>query len=156
MDRRKPVTGLSAASVLALMQLLTACGAPPAVEHAARGAGIGAVRAALDTSVLMWNRGDLDAHVAVYADSALLLPGVEARGRVQARRTLASYFADPIARPRLALDSLRLAPLGSGYVLATGQYVLEGGTVSGPRRGWFTEVWGRTPDGWRIIHDHSS
>lgn len=156
MHSQSLVVSLRAATVVAATRLLTACAAPPAAERAPVEDGLTAVRAALDTSVVAWNRGDLDAHVVVYADSARLLPGAPGHGRAQARRTLAPFFAVPAARPRLALDSLRLAPLGSGHVLATGQYVLQGGTVVGPRRGWFTEVWGRTSAGWRIIHDHTS
>jgi hypothetical protein len=42
------------------------------------------VRAALDSSVAAWNRGDIDAHVVVYADSAVLLPATGGRGPAQA------------------------------------------------------------------------
>lgn len=115
------------------------------------------VHAALDTSVAAWNRGDLDAHVAVYADSAVLLPATEGRGPAQARHTFERFFAVPAERPTLMLDSLQLKALGDAHVLVRGQYVLQGGRVDGaPRRGWFTEVWAHTAEGWRIIHDHSS
>ena len=156
MHRQSLVAGLQAVAALLALPLTSACTAPQSAERAVAGDGPSAVRAALDTSVAAWNRGDLDAHVLVYADTARLLPGAPGRGRAQARRTLEPFFAVPAERPQLALDSLRVAPLGPGHVLATGQYVLQGGTVVGPRRGWFTEVWGRTPAGWRIIHDHSS
>ena len=119
--------------------------------------GVRDVHAALDTSVAAWNRGDLDAHVAIYADSAVLLPATDGRGPAQARRTLARFFGVAAERPVLALDSLQLEALGDTHVLARGQYVLLGGRVDGtPRRGWFTEVWAHTTQGWRIIHDHSS
>jgi len=114
------------------------------------------VRAALDSSVDAWNHGDLEGHVAVYADSAVFRPGGGERGRVQARRTFAPFFANPRARPRLALDNLAVSAMSAEYVLATGQYVLTGDTVTVSRRGWFTEVWVRTPQGWRIILDHLS
>ena len=115
------------------------------------------VRVALDSSVAAWNRGDLTAHVSIYADSAVLLPGTDGRGPTQARRTLERFFVVPAERPVLALDSIQLTLLGDAHVLVRGQYVLQGGRVHGtPRRGWFTEVWALTAAGWRIIHDHSS
>lgn len=133
--------------------LASACADAPSVAGAD---GVRAVRAALDSSVAAWNRGDLEGHVAVYADSAVFRPEGPARGRVQARQNFARFFAEAATRPRLALDSLTVTGLGSDHVLATGQYVLNGGRVDVPRRGWFTEIWGRTPARWRILLDHSS
>ena len=141
-------------SLCLTLLLLTACSP---TRDGGTPAGARAVRAALDTSVAAWNRGDLTAHVAIYADSAVLLPATEGRGPAQARRTLERFFVVPAERPVLALDSLQLTPLGDAHVLVRGQYVLQGGRVDGtPRRGWFTEVWAQTAAGWRIIHDHSS
>lgn len=97
--------------------LLTPCQASPSADRSMDHDGDGLVRAALDSSVAAWNRGDLDAHVAIYADSAVLLPATVGRGPAQARRTLAAFFADPPARPRFVLDSLHLAPLGASHVL---------------------------------------
>ena len=142
------------AITLVLLFALVACSS---TREAAGIANVRDVRAALDTSVAAWNRGDLVAHVAIYADSAVLVPATEARGPTQARRTLERFFRAPQDRPVLALDSLQLQALGDAYVLARGQYVLAGGRVDDvPRRGWFTEVWAHTAQGWRIIHDHSS
>jgi uncharacterized protein (TIGR02246 family) len=138
----------------ATLLLLAACRSAP---DDARITSVSDVRAALDTSVAAWNRGDLAAHVAIYADSAVLLPATEGRGPAQARRTLERFFAVVAERPVLALDSLQLEALGDAHVLVRGQYVLHGGRVDDtPRRGWFTEVWAHTTQGWRIIHDHSS
>lgn len=146
------------------MRVLTFCGATLLAFAACRSArddtkvsGMRDVRAALDTSVAAWNRGDLEAHVAIYADSAVLLPATEGRGPAQAKRTLERFFVVAAERPALALDSVHLQSLGDSHVLVRGQYVLQGGRVDGmPRRGWFTEVWAKTTHGWRIIHDHSS
>ncbi len=141
----------------AVLLVLMGCTRGDARARPAEQAGaVAAVRAALDTSVAAWNRGDLDGHVAVYADSAVFRPSGEARGPIQARRNFVQFFARPTERPRLTLDSLVVSTMGADHVLATGQYVLTGGTVAVPRRGWFTEVWARTPQGWRIILDHSS
>ena len=146
------------------MRVVHACGATLLLLAACRSArddasrtSVRDVHAALDTSVVAWNRGDLAAHVAIYDDSAVLVPATEGRGPAQARRTLERFFVGAAERPVLALDSLQLQALGDAHVLVHGQYVLQGGRVDGtPRRGWFTEVWAHTTHGWRIIHDHSS
>lgn len=144
---------ISSCLALTVAGLVSACSRPDRTDPAAARA---AVRAALDTSVAAWNRGDLDAHVAIYADSAVFRPSGGARGPTQARRAFAGFFAVPARRPALALDSLTVVALGADHVLATGQYVLTGGVVPGARRGWFTEVWTRTAAGWRIVLDHST
>ena len=140
--------------------LTTACARlPGAVDrhHEAAASAIAAVRAELSSSLDAWNRGDLDAHVAVYSDSASLLPSAPpGRGRADARRSFARFFAIPAERPALELADLSARALGRDHVLVYGRYVLTGGTVRGPRTGWFTEIWERTRAGWRIVHDHST
>ena len=54
----------------------------------------------------------------------------------------------------LRYEHMDVRMLGKEHALVTGQYVLTGG--GGPdRTGWFTTVWARTRQGWRMIHDHS-
>ena len=48
-----------------------------------------------------------------------------------------------------------LSPLDPNAVLMTGRFILSGGEEA-EQSGWFTLVWARTPEGWRVIHDHSS
>ena len=42
----------------------------------------------------------------------------------------------------------------AGQPSPTGKYVLTGGNRP-PRSSWFTTVWRKEKDGWRMIHDHS-
>ena len=79
---------------------LVACRAAPASGDAARVTK--EVRTALTASVSAWNRGDLDGHVAVYDDSATLLPRAAGMGRAQARANFAGFFVDPARRPTLS------------------------------------------------------
>jgi ketosteroid isomerase-like protein len=103
-----------------------------------------------------WNRADLDAHVAAYADSAVFMAPGPVVGRDRIRESLARGFWRS-GRPaqELRYEDVSLRPLGAGHALMTGRYVLYGGGRD-ERTGWFTLVWERTPDGWRIVHDHSS
>lgn len=109
-------------------------------------------RRALAASVAAWNRGDLDGHVATYADSGTGGPPIGPGGRARARASLRRYFAAP--RPWRGVDSLVVRALGADHVLATGRYRRDG--RGEPETGWFTEVWQRTGVGRRIVHEHSS
>jgi len=54
----------------------------------------------------------------------------------------------------LRYEHLKVRMLGKKGALVTGQYVLSGADKP-ERTGWFTTVWAKTKDGWRMIHDHS-
>lgn len=114
--------------------------------------------AAMHESAAAWNRGDLDAFLAVYKDEAATafmapqitygIPDIKAR---YAR----SYFRDGKPKAQLTYDDLKFRPLGEGHVLMTGRWHLADpdGKV---QHGYYTLVWEKTTAGWRIIHDHSS
>ena len=136
--------------------LLVAMLAEPAHAQTASGtasrSGVPEVRRAFASSVAAWNRGDLEAHVAIYADSGTGGPPFGPGGRARARAFLGRYFT--ASRPALRVDSLDVRPLGAGYVLATGRYRLT--RRGAEEAGWFTEIWQQTARGWRIVHEHST
>jgi ketosteroid isomerase-like protein len=103
-----------------------------------------------------WNKGDLEGFIAPYGDSATYMTVDGPVHRADMRRHYETkYFAPGVQRQTLHYEQLSVRPLGDHYALMTGRYVLDGGAAP-PRTGWFTLVWGETPDGWRILHDHSS
>jgi ketosteroid isomerase-like protein len=113
--------------------------------------------AALDASAAGWNRGDLDAHVAAYADSATFMTG---NGPIQGKDLVRdalrrSFWREGRPVQSLRFDRVEVRPLGGDYALATGHFVLSGGGQP-ERSGWFSLTWTRTAAGWRILHDHSS
>jgi ketosteroid isomerase-like protein len=110
------------------------------------------VRDAENVATEAWNRGDLEAHVAIYADTGTGGPPIAPGGRARARLALSSYFTSE--RPALRLDSLRVSPLGPSYVLSSGKWTLAGKGAA--HSGWFTHVWARLPVGWRIVYEHST
>jgi uncharacterized protein (TIGR02246 family) len=143
------------ASALAIAVSLAACATTP------RGAGSGvdgpaAIRAALQSTAEGWNRGDLPTYLAVYTDSAteMLSTGPEG-GRERIEATMREGFWRT-GRPLQVLryEHVVVRMLGDDNALVTGQYVLSGAERP-DRTGWFTTVWTRTRDGWRMIHDHS-
>jgi len=54
----------------------------------------------------------------------------------------------------LRFEELQIVPLGADSALARGTFVLV--LAEGERRGLFTVLFRRLPEGWRIVHDHSS
>jgi len=55
---------------------------------------------------------------------------------------------------QLHFEQVAVRMLGKANAMVTGQYVLSGGDKPN-RTGWFTTVWEKTKDGWRMIFDHS-
>lgn len=109
-------------------------------------------------SARAWNAGDLDGFLITYArDSATTF--VTTRGPIygfeEIRGRYAARFKPGAERDSLAFTEFTVRMLGADFVLSTARYVLKRGdsvTATGP----FTVIWERRPEGWRMIHDHTS
>jgi uncharacterized protein (TIGR02246 family) len=120
------------------------------------------VTALLEGSARDWNRDDLDAFMATYADDVLTFVGGEAvvRDRAQVRANYErSYFDGSSEPPDLRFSEIEVRPLGATHAVAFGRWTLytpgfEEQPVTGS--GWFSLVLERRGDTWRIVHDHSS
>ena len=139
--------------VLLASLLLAGC----ATTAPAGPAGSADIARALAASAEAWNRGDLDGHVAMYADSAAFMtangPVVGRARTADALRT--AFFRDGRPVQQLRFESVAVRLLGAGHALATGHFILSGGGLP-DATGWFSTVWANGPGGWRILHDHSS
>ena len=114
------------------------------------------IRARLDSTALGWNRGELAMYMAAYTpDASEMLPDGVAHGRDRIEQTMKQGFWRT-GRPlqQLHYEHVEVRMLGDDHALVTGEFVLTG-AARPPRTGWFTSVWARTSDGWRMIHDHS-
>lgn len=156
-------TGSTSSSALVLLQaaLFAACasaaGPGGGPEPAAPTAEITRI---LQASADAWNRGDVDGFLLPYHRSPeLSFVGSDdiVRGFSALRARYQGGYFDSGLPPRLRFTDLEVRPLGESNALMLGRYTLEdrsGGAVTST--GIFTLVWGRTPDGWRILHDHTS
>lgn len=145
--------------VRSLIPVLLLLGASACVHVTIQSSATGAnaeIRARLDSTALGWNRGDLSSYLAAYTpDASEMLPTGVAHGRDRIEQTMREGFWKS-GRPlqQLHYEHVEVRMLGEEHALVTGQYVLTG--ADRPQRsGWFTTVWARTDDGWRMIHDHS-
>jgi len=114
------------------------------------------IRARLDSTAMGWNLGDLAAYLAAYTpDASEMLPDGVAHGRDRIEQTMRQgFWKSGRTLQQLHYEHVEVRMLGDDNALVTGQYVLTG--AGRPQRtGWFTTVWARTSDGWRMIHDHS-
>lgn len=114
------------------------------------------IRATLDSTAAGWNEGNLQQYLSAYTDSATEMgPNGPRGGRSVIEQTMRNGFWKT-GRPvqNLRYDHVEVRMLGKDNALVTGQFVLSGGGRP-DRTGWFTTVWTRTKEGWRMIHDHS-
>ena len=145
---------------LILAALLAAC-THPGPDHAwlpDRQALTGLIVAQLNRSAQDWNRGDLESFLSDYAPDSLptfFAQGHLHRGLDFIRAHYAPRFAPGATRDSLRFEEIDARPLSPTLALVTARFVLVHGgqtTASGP----FTLVMEQRPDGWKILHDHSS
>jgi len=117
-----------------------------------------AINAVLKAQQAAWNRGDVDAFLVGYWQS----PELTFSGSNGVSRgwdgVLARYkknYPDRAAMGELNFSDLEFRFLGSDAALVLGKWHLKRETA-GDIGGVFTLVWQKFPDGWKIIHDHTS
>jgi len=118
-------------------------------------------RAAI-TKILMaqqkqWNQGDLAAFLGGYWHSPeLTFSGSSgmARGWDGVLARYQKNYPDRTALGQLDFSNLEFRFLGADHALVLGHWHLA--RTSGDIGGVFSLVWQRFPEGWRIIHDHTS
>lgn len=122
-----------------------------------RDADAAAIRKVLQDQQADWNRGDVDAFLTGYWHSPELTfsgSGGVSRGWDGVLARYKKNYPDRAAMGQLDFSELEFRFLGQGAALVLGRWHLqrEGGDIGGV----FSLVWQRFPDGWKIIHDHTS
>ncbi|HWE35681.1 MAG TPA: nuclear transport factor 2 family protein [Isosphaeraceae bacterium] len=119
----------------------------------------GAIRAVLDKQVADWNKGDLDAFLDGYWKSPKVVfqsGGDRFEGWEAMRdRYHKSYKAEGRAMGKLAFRDLEIEPLGPDAAFARARWELTLPDGSRPG-GLFTLILRKFPEGWKIVHDHTS
>ncbi len=151
----KKTARISALSALAGALLLAAC-ASGGSGSATPGQDVPAHLVQLmHESAAAWNRADLDGFLATYAnDPRTAFIGAEVTLGLDSIRAryIRSYFKDG-KPPRDQLDTRMLGP---NHALMRGRCILTNPADNAKTYCRYTLVWERRPEGWRIIHDHSS
>jgi ketosteroid isomerase-like protein len=123
------------------------------------------VETALLDSVKFWNAGDLSGFMRGYWDSSEMTftsGGKLIRGHdALEKRYATTYGSNTKAMGQLSFDHIEIMALGDDHSLAVGQWHLsyaakaKGGKLT-HTGGIFSLVLKKTPDGWKIVHDHTS
>jgi beta-aspartyl-peptidase (threonine type) len=116
------------------------------------------VLAILTAQSAAWNRGDLKGFLDTYWDSDDLVffsGGTIAKGRkAVAERYRKNYQADGKEMGKLTFTGLEAELLGPDTAMARGRWKVV--TTKETLEGLFTLVLRKLPDGWKIVHDHTS
>jgi len=119
--------------------------------------GRAAITKILDAQEKAWNQGNVDAFLEGYWHSPELTfsgsSGI-ARGWDGVLARYKKNYPDRAAMGQLDFSNLEFHFLGQDAALVLGHWHLK--RAQGDIGGVFSLVWQRFPEGWRIIHDHTS
>jgi ketosteroid isomerase-like protein len=150
---------MKAATVL--LALLAAAGCATTATSARRRfrpADRSAIARLLEDQRQAWNRGDLAGYMEGYARTPELVftsGGQIRRGwdeTIQRYRT--TYGDDTSGMGQLAFEILAVQPLGADGAVVLGRWKLS--ATPNAASGVFSIALERRPEGWRIVHDHTS
>jgi uncharacterized protein (TIGR02246 family) len=142
---------------LALLLVLGAAVLDGAEEKSGSAPVISEIRAVLRAQQEAWNRGDIDGFMNGYAraETTVFVSGDEViRGWQTVRDRYLKKYSDRAKLGTLVFSELEIEPLGPDSALALGRWELK--RASDNPHGHFTLIFRKTPDGWRIVHDHTS
>ena len=140
--------------------LLMACygpGCSPSLETHDRAADEAAIRAVLHQQVEAWNRGAIDAFMDGYVRTDSLRFASCGTVHTGWQATLERYhrtYPDRAAMGTLTFDLHAVRVLSAQWAVVFGGYQLE--RAEDRPSGLFTLLFEKRPEGWRIVHDHTS
>jgi uncharacterized protein (TIGR02246 family) len=118
---------------------------------------LAAIQSVLDRQQAAWNRGDVNTFLEGYWRSPELTfsgsSGIT-RGFAGVQERYRKNYPDKAAMGELRFSELEFRFLGPDAALVLGHWHLtrEKGNIGGV----FSLVWRKFPDGWKIVHDHTS
>jgi beta-aspartyl-peptidase (threonine type) len=117
-----------------------------------------AIQAVLDAQVAAWNKGDLEAFMTGYwaaPELTFFSGGNRTQGwQATLERYRKRYQSEGQEMGKLTFSDLEVDLLGPDTAFVRGRFQLE--RSKDRPSGLFTLVLRRMPEGWRIIHDHTS
>jgi beta-aspartyl-peptidase (threonine type) len=127
-------------------------------EASSRVAGGAEVQRLLQSQVAAWNRGDLDEFLLPYWDDSRLTffsgATVTEGLRQLKERYQKRYQSEGKEMGKLAFSDVEVITLASDVALARGRWKVTRREEA--LEGLFTLTVLRRPDGWKIVHDHTS
>ena len=122
------------------------------------------IRAVLDAQAVAWNKGDLDGFMTGYWNDEKLTfisgGGIAQGWKATKARYEKRYKADGKEMGKLTFSELKVESLSPTTALVLGRFELafekEKDDKKKTARGRFTLIVKKFPDGWKVVHDHTS
>lgn len=143
-----------------LLLVVAAC-----FPQAQQSADESAIRKAMDEQAAAWNRGDLDGFMTGYENSSLttFVGNTNTYGyqTILARYIKSFATKEEMGALRFSQIDVRLLPSATGaveYAVIYGHFHLDRSAHGLSKRddGYFSLIWHKSKDGWKIIVDHTS
>ena len=115
------------------------------------------IRSVLSAQQEAWNRGDIDRFMNGYARSpstVFVSEDTIRRGWETVRERYRKKYSDRAKMGTLAFSDLDITLLSPDAAVVLGRWSLK--RANDQPHGRFTLIFKRLPDGWRIVHDHTS
>jgi ketosteroid isomerase-like protein len=145
------------ASILVAWTAAWSASAALAREQADHTSAVSEIRSVLRMQQDAWNNGDIDGFMNGYARSAstvFISEDTVRRGWEKVRDRYREKHSDRAKMGILTFSDLEITPLSRDWAVALGRWKLK--RVQDQPHGRFTLIFRRFPEGWRIVHDHTS
>jgi ketosteroid isomerase-like protein len=146
----------SAAVVLA-WTTISSISAAPLEKEQDRASAVVQIRSVLRAQQDAWNRGDIDGFMNGYARSKstiFISEDTLRRAWETVRDRYKKKYSDRGKMGQLTFSDLEITPLSSDTAVVLGRWKLK--RAQDWPHGRFTLIFRRLPEGWRIVHDHTS
>jgi ketosteroid isomerase-like protein len=118
---------------------------------------VAAIRSVLEAQAAGWNRGDIDAYMDGYMRSpeTVMVSGDNVtRGWQVVLDRYKKNYNTPEKMGQLSFSEIEIKLISKDAATALGRWQLT--RANDTPHGRFTLIFRRTPQGWRIVHDHTS
>src|SRR5438270_7433313 len=115
------------------------------------------IRQVLKAQQLAWNRGEIERFMESYwrsRDTVFISGDTIKHGWQTVHDRYRSRYSDPEKMGQLTFSELEVRMFGYDGAMASGRWKLE--RAHDQPHGCFTLIFRKTPDGWKIVHDHTS
>jgi len=142
------------------LTLLITCWILVGLVSAARGQSpnsVAEIQSVLNAQQEAWNRGDIDAFMNGYArsPSPIFVSGDEVqRGWETVRERYRQKYSDRAKMGTLGFSEIEVTMLSPDAAVVLGRWRVK--RANDEPHGRFTLIFKRLPEGWRIVHDHTS
>jgi uncharacterized protein (TIGR02246 family) len=129
-----------------------ACAAPQQTSNS-----VAEIQSVLIVQQDAWNRGDIDAFMNGYARSAstvFVSQDEVSRGWETVRDRYRVKYSDRAKMGTLSFSEIEVTMLSPDAAVVVGRWQLK--RTNDEPHGRFTLIFKRLPEGWRIVHDHTS